>query len=97
MPQLPIELQALIAAGIGFLVTEGLKALSSLFGKDLGGVGAAITAALVSAVVLFVNALIAIIPPEYAPVVQSVLALLVAVFGAFGVHRQVKRFMAAKK
>ena len=92
MQELPIELQAVIAAGLGFLVTEGLKSLSTLLGKDLSGAAAGITAALASAVFLFVGSLLSAIPAEYAGVVQASLALLVAVLGAFGIHRQVRRF-----
>jgi hypothetical protein len=90
--ELPVEIQAVIAAGIGFIVTEGLKALSQVLGKDISGAGAAITAALVTAVIVFANALLAIVPAEYQSLAQALLGVLVAVLGAFGIHRQFRRF-----
>ena len=94
MSELPIELQAVIAAGLGYLVTEGLKSLSALLGRDLSGAAAGITAALSSAVILFAGSLLSAVPAEYAQVIQPALMLLVAVLGAFGIHRQVKRHSA---
>lgn len=96
---LPLELQALIASGIGFLVTAGLKSLSSLLGKDLSGWGAALTASIVTTTVLFFDALLSAVPAAAAPSVAIALTLLVSILGAFGVHKTVKGFqpVAAKK
>lgn len=85
---LPEPLQVLIAGFIATLVTEGLKALGAVFGVDLSGKAALVTAAIVTAVVFFLNALLAQIPPEFEPVANAILALLVAI----GVHRQLVRF-----
>lgn len=89
---LPLELQALIASGIGFLVTAGLKSLSTLLGKDLSGWGAALTASIVTATVLFFDALLSAVPAAAAPSVAIGLTLLVSILGAFGVHKTVKGF-----
>lgn len=90
--QLPTELQAILAGAIGALVTEGLKALGNLFHIDLSGKAAAVTAAIVTALVFFANALLAKIPAEYEGLASSIFMLLVAALGAFGVHRQLVRF-----
>lgn len=89
---LPTELEALISAGIGFLVTAGLKSLSSLLGKDLGGWAAVITASIVTAVVYFFNALLSAVPAAAAPSVGIALTLLVSILSAFGIHKTVKAF-----
>jgi hypothetical protein len=88
----PIELQALIAMGIGYIVTQGLKSLSKLLGFDLGGWGAALTASIVTTVILFLNALLSAIPATAQPSVAIGLTLLVSILGAFGVHSVVKSF-----
>jgi hypothetical protein len=89
---IPVELQQLIAIGLAFLVTEGLKALSNLVGKDLNGAGAAIAAALTTAALVFFEAILGAVPEQYRAVVKSLLGLLVVLLSAFGVHKQVKRF-----
>jgi len=92
---LPTELEALLAAGIGFLVTAGLKSLSQLLGKDLSGWGAAFTASIVTTVIYFFNALLSAVPPEAAQSVAIALTLLVSILSAFGVHKTVKGFQPA--
>ena len=92
---LPTELEALLAAGIGFLVTAGLKSLSQLLGKDLSGWGAALTASIVTTVIYFFNALLSVIPPEAAPSVAIALTLIISILSAFGVHKTVKGFQPA--
>lgn len=89
--ELPIEIQMLIAAGVAFLVTQGLKSISEFIGFDISGIGSMITAALVSAVIVFANALLGAVPPEAQQTVQAIFGLLVALLGAFGIHKTVKR------
>ena len=91
MLELSPELQALLIAGVTFLITEGLKSLSNLLGFDLSGAGAAITAALVAVALAIVNGLLGSIPPEFHEIARVVMTLLVAILGSFGVHRQFKR------
>ena len=88
--ELPYELQALLAAGVAYLVTNGLKSLSELVGKDISGIGSVITASLVGAVVVFANSLLSAIPAEAQQSVQAAFGLAVALLGAFGLHRAVK-------
>jgi len=86
---LPNEIVVLIAAGIGFLVTNGLK---SLFPKwDISGAASQITAALVTCVVALGNQLLAFVPAQYQQVVVTVFALIVSVLGAFGMHYTLKQ------
>lgn len=91
MVQLPPELEALIFAGVVFLVTEGLKVVSGWLGFDLSGAGAAIAAGLVAAVVALLNGLLGAIPPQFADIANAVLSLIIILLGAFGIHRQSKR------
>jgi hypothetical protein len=92
---LPAELQALLAMGIGFLVTQGLKSLSKLLGVDLSGWGAAITASIVTTTIYFLHAILSAVPASAAPSVAIGLTLLVSVLGAFGVHATIKGFQPA--
>ena len=84
MITLPNEIVILISAGIGFLVTNGLK---SLFPKwDISGAAAQITVALVTCVVALANQSLAFIPTQYHQIVVTVFTLLVSILGAYGVH-----------
>jgi len=85
------ELQAVILAGVTFLVTEGLKALSNLLGFDLSGAGAAITAGVMAFLLAVLGGVFALIPPEFHEIASIIQVLLVAILGSFGVHRQFKR------
>lgn len=88
--ELPLELQALLAAGIGYLVTQGLKSLSNLLHADLSGWGAAITASVVTTVIYFFTAILSAVPVAAQPSVSVGLMLIVSVLGAFGVHATFK-------
>jgi len=81
MFELPIEVKALLA----FLVTQGIKALLGLFGADLAGKWAAVVAALVAAVLVFAEGLLA--SPEVQDIIVKVLTLLAGILGAFGIHK----------
>ena len=85
---LPEPLRVVVAGFIAALVTEGLKALGNLFNIDLSGRAAALTALVVTAVLTYIDALLATVPPELETVVNLIFALLIA----FGVHRQLVRF-----
>ena len=82
MFSLPEEIKVLVA----FLVTQGVKAVANLFGKDIGGVGAAGVAVLVGAIVFFAEGLLALVSPEKQEVVQSALALVALLLSSFGTH-----------
>jgi hypothetical protein len=85
--QLPNELKVILAPFIAFLVTEGLKALGALFNVDLSGRAAAVAAAVVSAVFVFADLLLANVPPSAEPYVAGALDFLVVILSAYGIHR----------
>jgi len=93
--ELPIELQAMLAAGIGFLVTAGLKSLSVLLKKDISGWGSVITGGIVTSVMYFFTAILSAVPVAAQPSVTIGLTLLVAILSAFGVASTVKKFQPA--
>lgn len=79
---LPSYLELLLAAGVGFLVTNGLKS----FGLDVSGYPAKITAGLVTAAVAFVNTLLQFIPEGAREPVGVVFLLIASIFSAYGIH-----------
>lgn len=88
--ELPVELRALVSAFIGFLVTAGLKSLSTLLKKDITGWGAVIAGALSTSAIFFFNAILSTIPFEAQPSATIALALIVSILSAFGVARTTK-------
>lgn len=92
--QLPLELQAIVAAGIGFLVTAGLKSLSVLLKKDISGWASVVTGGLVTSAVYFLNAILSTVPDAAQPSVAIGLTLLVSILSAFGVASTVKKFQS---
>ena len=89
--ELPVELRALIASFIGFLVTAGLKSLSAMLQKDITGWAAVITGGLSTSLIFFFNAILSAIPVEAQPSATIALALVVSILSAFGVARTVKK------
>ena len=85
--QLPDKLVGLISIGVIYLVTEGLKALGSVFKVDISGGGSVIAAALTTAVVAFLNGWLALVPAAWAPVANQILTLIVLLLGAGGFWR----------
>ena len=87
------SVQVILFIAFTFLVTEGLKALSSLVGVELSGYGAAIVASLVAlGMGLFELVVIPLIPAESLPVVESAAQLILVILSSFGAHKTVKRF-----
>jgi hypothetical protein len=86
--ELPEELKALLFLGATVLVTQGLKWLSDLIGKDLSGHGAELAAALVAGVLVAVNAVLSAVPAEFVPVANAVLQFVVVLLGAFGAYNK---------
>ncbi len=90
---------ALISALVSFLVIEGLKELAALFGVDLTGQAAAITAVIVTAIVALLNGLLIQIPANLVPFaeeLQRLLDLLIAALGPFGFFRIYKGIKSGK-
>ena len=86
MLSLPIEIKALLT----YLITQGIKALLALFGKDIEGVAAAIAAVAVGSIVFFIDGMLALVPVEYIDSVSAFLALIVSLLSAFGIHYSYK-------
>jgi hypothetical protein len=85
---LPEEIKILIT----FVVTQGVKAVANLFGKDISGAGAAGVAVLVGSIVFFAEGLLGLVSPEKREVAQSALALVALLLGSFGTHYSYKNF-----
>ena len=88
--ELPIELQGLLALGIASIVTAVFTELLKL-GFDFSGYKSQVVAALVSAVLVVINALFAKIPADFVSIGNALLQFLVVVLGAFGVYDVYKR------
>lgn len=84
MITLPNEIVILISAGIGFLVTNGLKSLFPNW--DIQGTAAQITVAIVTCVVALANQGLTFIPVQYHQVVLTAFTLIISILGAYGVH-----------
>jgi hypothetical protein len=95
--QLPNELKLILTPFVAVLVTEGLKALGALFGVDLSGRAAALTAAVAGALFFFADVLLAKIPPEGEAIANGTLAFLIVILSAYGIHRQLVRFGGSLK
>lgn len=87
---IPVDLEGLIKLGVIFFVTQGLKSISQRAGKDITGWASAISASLVSSIVLFFNSLLSLVPQNGQPLATAILSLLVTIFAAFGVHATYK-------
>jgi len=96
MLELDPNLQALILAGVTYIVVEGLKSLGGVFNIDLSGAATAVTAAVMAVVLAGLSGVLAWIPPQYHEVAQVVMSLIVVIFGSFGVHGIVKKNRAAR-
>ena len=88
MVTLPNEIVLLLSAGIGFLVTNGLKSLFPSW--NISGTASQITAALVTCLVALGNQGLALVPAQYQQVVLTVFTLIVSVLGAYGIHYSLK-------
>ena len=88
----PVEIKLLLT----YLVTEGLVSLGRLFGKDLSGRTAALTAAIVGGFLFFLTSLINSLPPDQQTAAATISTLIVLIIGAFGLNDTVKGFSAPK-
>jgi hypothetical protein len=95
MFELPPELRVALGGFLTFLLTQGLKALANLIGFDIGGWGSAIVASIVASILIFVDGIVALIPPEWQPVAGAVFGLIAAILSAFGVHYSYRNVVPA--
>lgn len=87
---LPVELKALLGVIVTIAVTQALKYISGKLGQDLSGYSAQVTAAIISAGLVLINAVLSNIPAEAAPIAQQLLGLVVVLFAAFGIYDKFK-------
>lgn len=74
-----------------FLVTAGLKDFfARVLKRELDSATSALVASLIAALVLWANGFAALIPPQWLPIIGAIVALLVAIASAFGIHATVK-------
>ena len=90
--ELPEPLMLALAALVGMLVAEGLKAIGAKLGKDLSPLAAGLTSSLTAVLVAVAEGTLGLVPAEYQVYVTALLAALVVVFGPPGIHRQLQRF-----
>ena len=83
---IPAELRVVLVGFVTYLLTQGLKALAGLLGKDFSGWAAAVVAIVVGSIMFFLDGIVASIPVEYHDVVAGAFGLIIAVLSAFGVH-----------
>ena len=93
--EVPVELQSLIQVGIEIAIVFLLTQLAKL-GFDFSGYKAQLVAALFSAAMVVINALLAKVPPTLEGIVGALLNLLVVVLGAFGVYKLYRQFRPKK-
>ena len=84
--ELPEELKSLLFVGVVFLVTQALKFISDLIGKDLSGHAAETAAGITAALVVIANAALSNVPSDYAPLVAGGLQFVVVLLGSFGLY-----------
>jgi hypothetical protein len=86
-------METVIMILVTFLVTAGLKSLSTMIGMDLSGSAAAITAALVGlCVTLWSSVIVPMIPAASLPVIEPLSQILLIILSSFGLHKTIKGF-----
>lgn len=90
--KLPEPLVLALAAAVGMIVAEGLKAIGEKLGKDFSGLAAGIASSITAALVAIMEGALDLVPATHQVYVQAVLAALVILFAPAGLHRQLKRF-----
>jgi hypothetical protein len=76
-----------------YLITAGAKEFCyRVLGIELPASASALIASVIGAFVVFANGFAAQIPAAWLPTVGAIVALLVAIASAFGIHATVKKF-----
>jgi hypothetical protein len=83
----PRELVILLAAGVTYLVTNGLKST----GLEFGGATSRIIAGSVFSLVTFANELLAMVPIDAQPAVKGGFILIIGILSAYGIHFSTKK------
>lgn len=87
---LPVVLQLLLSGLVTALVTEGLKALSTVIGRDLTGKATVVASIIVGVVIFTFETIVAALPKEWQNVVQQFIQLILAILTAGGMWRFAK-------
>jgi hypothetical protein len=87
---LPVEVKLFLT----FLVTQGIKGLFSLWGKEISGGVSAFVAVLVGSMVFFIEGVISLFPPEQQAIAISFFGFVTVILGAFGAHKTYKGLSA---
>jgi uncharacterized integral membrane protein len=98
-PTIPNVLQLMAFAVVGYLVTQGLKAISSMITGNpdaLSGWGSLLTYGIATTIIYFSQALLTLVPPFWQNPVSILLALLAALLTGPGIHLTVKKFQPAQ-
>jgi len=90
-------LAQLVVAVVTLMVTYGLKFLVKEWGLDLTGKSTQITAVIVGLIYETANQWLALVPPDFYPVVVSAAGLITAVLVAFGTSGLIKKFSTPSK
>lgn len=83
----------LLVAAVTWVVTEGVKSISKVFGIDISGKASAIIGTVVLTLVELINGLLAAIPPEAIPSVTAGLGFVFTLLSAFGIAGFVKKIL----
>lgn len=95
---IPAAVELFLTAGIGFLLTNGLKSLSKALKAnryftwfpDLSGLATTSTTMIITVLILFGNAILAAFPADWVPVARAVFQVIGVAIAAMGIHYTVK-------
>jgi len=90
---IPEEVKILII----FLVVQGLKAISNVFGFDFEGRVSVLVAVIVGSIIYFLNGILGLVPEQYVEIVRVSLQLIGMLLSAFGIHYVYKNNGIVKK
>ena len=96
-PTVPPEFYPVLIGLFSFVVTQGLKALSTVLAGipalawiDISGWGSAIVAFLVTGALFYLNQALALVPGSLQAGLPALWTFLIALFTAFGAHLTIK-------
>ena len=87
MIQVPPEVITFVTFVVTAFVVQGEKEIAAWFGIDISGDTTKIVAAVMLVILNYANYWLALVPAQYAPLVQSLFAIVVAILGMYGVAR----------
>lgn len=94
---IPDALVVFIAAGVTYLVTQGVKAVARVFGRDISGKAAVVAALITQCILVFGNGLLASASPQNQQLAATVFSLIVLTLGAAGIHSTVGKLSGTEQ